>query len=307
MKKNHKKYRKRHRLLVSMLALLVLIEVGLKLYGFGNPPLYVSHPKYEYIYAPNQEVKRFGNKIVTNAYSMRNQKGDENKQVVVLGMGDSVINGGSHTDHDSLATTILQGYLSKETGQDVAVLNVGANSWGPDNAFAYLSEKGHFASKGLFLIFNSHDWNDNRHFRPVVGVHPSWPATPPLTATGDLLVNYVLPKIKSWFGYKEFAHLDGFDDSATNSGWQNFIDYATENNLPLLVYLHADVNEQRAKKYNQKGLKIISFLEHNQIPVITDLNVMPIDGYRDNIHLNQKGQRVMAKLLQRQLAAWIED
>jgi hypothetical protein len=307
MNKSRKKYKKWLRLFMAMLILYVLAEAGLRIYGFGTPPLYVSHPRYEYIYKPNQQVKRFGNNIITNAYSMRNRSGDESKPLVILGMGDSVINGGSHTDHDSLATTILQEALSKDISQEIAVLNVAANSWGPDNAFAYLSEHGHFSAKGLFLVFNSHDWNDNRHFRSVVGVHHSWPDKTSYTATGDLLSNYVLPKIKSWFGYKEFAHLDGFDDSAVNSGWQNFVDYVTENNLPLLVYLHADVNEQKARKYSERGLKIIAFLEENNVPVITDLNEMPMDGYRDNIHLNHKGQKVMADLLLQNLEQWISN
>jgi len=40
--------------------------------GHTTPPFfYVENDKFEYIFAPNQHIERFGNEIFVNEYSMR--------------------------------------------------------------------------------------------------------------------------------------------------------------------------------------------------------------------------------------------
>ena len=98
-------------------------------------PLYVESKQYEYIFAPNQEMTRFGVHFYVNSYSQRSKEPDVNKKIV-LGLGDSVINGGAQTDNDSLATSIVS------VSTEYQMLNISAGSWGPDNCAAYLKEKG---------------------------------------------------------------------------------------------------------------------------------------------------------------------
>ena len=87
----------------------IVVELLLRFLGFGNPPLYVSDEHFEYIYASNQEIFRFGNRILVNEYGMRSEPiGNDNNKITILKIGDSVINGGAPTDHDSLSTTILE-------------------------------------------------------------------------------------------------------------------------------------------------------------------------------------------------------
>lgn len=45
------------------IALLLLGEIGLRLYGFAEAPLYKASDSYEYIAKPNQDIMRFGNHI----------------------------------------------------------------------------------------------------------------------------------------------------------------------------------------------------------------------------------------------------
>lgn len=79
---------------------------------------------------------------------------------IVLGLGDSVINGGVLTDQDSLATTRLSELLSKLIRKKVQVLNVSAGSWGPDNCEAYLNR--YPLIKGLHYMDVS-DYRDGIH------------------------------------------------------------------------------------------------------------------------------------------------
>lgn len=278
--------------LLSTLSLLFIGELVARFYlGLGSTPIYVESEEYEYIYAPNQDVKRFGNRIVTNEYSMRSLPLSKNDGKRILLIGDSVINGGPHVDHEDLVSTLLENHL-KKTSKNIRVLNISAGSWGPDNAFAYIDKHGHFNSELIVLVFSSHDYNDNMHHRKVVGEHPMWPDSQPLTALGDGFFKYALPKIKSWFGVREneYAYLVGFDDSGVNSGWQNFIDYCEINQIDLLIYHHPETNEVKEQQWNKKGVKLQDMLTNYSLEVINGLEYeITVEGYRDNIHLDKDG------------------
>ena len=109
--------------------------------GVGHPPLSITHPRIEYLYAPNQDVRRFGKRFLVNDYSMRSapfaaRKGRDERRVLVF--GDSVVNGGNLTNHQDLATTRLAHDLRPFAGGNkVVVGNVSAGSWGPGNWLAY--------------------------------------------------------------------------------------------------------------------------------------------------------------------------
>ncbi|HET6539068.1 MAG TPA: hypothetical protein VFG46_01215, partial [Chryseolinea sp.] len=95
------------------LLVFVIVEVSLrKLFGFGEMSiLFQQDAAFEYIAKPNQNKVRFGNKVVYNEYSMRSLPLTDKKECIILGFGDSVINGGTLVDQDSLATTITENQL----------------------------------------------------------------------------------------------------------------------------------------------------------------------------------------------------
>lgn len=288
---------------ISLLVILLLLlsELFARFFlGLGKVPVYIEDPSYEYIYAPSQHLKRFGNLIITNSFSMRSEE-PATDAITILGFGDSILNGGAQTDQDSLATTILTKELTSSTGKKVQVLNVSANSWGPDNAFAYLKKHGNFNARLILLVVSSHDLHDVRHFKKVVGVHPAWPEKQPLCALTDGIFKYALPAIKAKLGngYNEYANLGiSFDPDTINPGFEEFIQYSRSSQIPLLVYLHPSRKESMAGRYDEDGRKIISILDSAGVACIS-----PIDSfrdqhlYRDFIHLSSPGQRRMAELL----------
>ncbi len=78
--------------------------------GLGDPPLLVGDPEIDYIFAPNQDCRRFGKRILYNGVSMRMDRdvgGLEVGKRRFIVVGDSVVNGGVLTTHDDLATSIL--------------------------------------------------------------------------------------------------------------------------------------------------------------------------------------------------------
>lgn len=299
MIKNLNKY-KWIKWLMIVLIILLICEIILRyFFGLGHLPVYVKSDRYEYFYAPNQSINRFGNKIITNEFGMRSGKVNKRKKVI-LEFGDSILNGGSHVDNNDLATFIEENELNKIYDNQYQILNISAQSWGVSNAFAFLKEHGDFNAEIILLVFSSHDLHDNMHFRDVVGIHSAWPDEQPLLALSDLLSRYIFPKVKQFVGLSgEFDYLKGFDDSKINPGWQNFFSYCKIRNIPLIVYLHASKKELEDCKYDHRGNQIIQMCKSNNVILITDLSAMKKSqkAYIDDMHLNKEGHQIMSKLV----------
>lgn len=292
------KYKKTRWGLLFFLVIFILIELHLRLYwGFCDAVLMNEDPDYEYIAAPHQERFRFRNHIKYNSYSMRNNEVDSSAYII-LGFGDSVINGGTLTDHDSLATTILSKKLSIHFNQKVQFLNISAGSWGPDNCYAYLKKHGDFEANKIILFVSSHDAYDTMNFEKIVGVNKSFPQKQYLLAWNELISRYIMPRF--------FLQGDQNDESPGinknqpenhfNEGFQDLLRFSKKNNIPFSIYLHAEKKELQRGEYNIYGKKIIDFAKENEIPLIKDLKEgLEENEYRDMIHLNNYGQKKMAE------------
>ncbi|HLP10551.1 MAG TPA: hypothetical protein VK177_01400 [Flavobacteriales bacterium] len=289
------------RLLKYLLVAFVAAELALRfIWGLGSLPLYTENEFYEYMYAPNQDLYRFGNHICTNSLGMRSPELNKKDKIRVLKIGDSVINGGAHVDQDNLSSTLLATQLTNDLKEQIGVYNISAQSWGPDNAFAYIKSQGDFDAKIFMLVFSSHDLHDNMHFKNVVGNHMAWPSSQPLCALTDAWTRYAWPKIKGIFGSKEqeYDYLYDFDDSKLNTGWKNFFTYCSEKKIKLLVYVHATKTEVENKSYDKYGKQLLAMLDSNKIEYLEGKNhIHDLTAYRDEIHLNTMGHKLLTKAL----------
>lgn len=292
---------------VAVLLAFLFVEIILRFkYGFCASVLLREDPDYEYIFIP-QETTRFGSYSFYNQYSQRNREIAGNDSLIILGFGDSVLNGGILTSQDSLATSLLSSYLSKNLKKNTLVANISAGSWGPDNSYAYLSKTGNFNAKLILLQVSSHDAYDNMDFTKVVGKNPSYPDKQYKSAFWELLDRYILPKFTKHL--KQTSNLTLSDNDLLrinkykkgapfNKGFHDFKKYADSTNIPLLVYLHAEKIERISRKYNSDGQKIIRFCQENNVQLIKELDFdLPLNAYRDKIHLSDRGQKYMFDIL----------
>lgn len=235
---------------------------------------------------------------------MRSDEVDSSAKII-LGFGDSVINGGTQTEQDSLATTILLKILSEQNGGKVQFLNISAGSWGPDNCFAYLKKHGDFQASCIYLFVSSHDAYDNMNFGKIVDVNKSFPSRQYKLAIVELTDRYLFPRIIGFFrkaktnndvlGINKKKEGDKF-----NSGFESFLEYSKQKNIPFIIYLHASKDELKKNSYNEQGQEIIRFAEQNNIKVIKDLELgLELSEFRDNIHINEQGQRKLAARVMR--------
>tara|TARA_R110002012_G_scaffold190633_1_gene358189 strand:- start:280 stop:1203 length:924 start_codon:yes stop_codon:yes gene_type:complete len=286
---------------ISILLLLVTTELYLRYFqGFCDAPLFIPSNSYEYIAAPNQEGVRFGNKYYYNSFSQRSQEPDYSKKII-LGLGDSVLNGGTLTDQSDLATTIFN-----NQNPNFQILNISAGSWGPDNVSEYIKLHGYFKAGSFLLFVSSHDAFDIITFEKVVGIHNSYPNKQYFFAINELFDRYLVPKFNYLFNKR--SNLDPDERVVNgknirkkggyfNTGFDSLKNISDSLSIPLYIYLHADQSELKNGKYNDQGRMIIDWAKNNNINIFQDIDIIENTDYRDGIHLNEKGQSKMLQFI----------
>lgn len=254
-----RKIKKIHIIILAIIVVIASGELFARYYlGLGTPPLSIAHPKIEYMFKPNQDIYRFGNHIIINNYGMRTfpfHKQPAANEFRIMIFGDSVLNGGSLTDHTQLATTILQKKLAK-IERKVLVGNISAGSWGPGNWLAYAKEYGFFKANVIVLLISSHDYTDNPTFQPLnKNTHPT---KTPVSALIEGITRY-LPRYLPQFTTNQSHHvikkktreqkaLKGLKDL------KDFLILAKNNSKYIFVFQHWDKKEIK---------KVLQILEIN--------------------------------------------
>ena len=284
-------------------------EVALRtIWGFCDAPLSIESEKYEYVFAPNQDRFRFRKHVKYNSFSQRSEE-PKKKKKKVLGCGDSVINGGSQTDQKDIATTLFE----ERTG--VQMLNISAGSWGPDNCAAYIEEKGTFDAEGIILVVSSHDAHDNMDWQQVVGQSVAFPDKQYKLAIWEVIDRYLLPRVVGLF--KSTSSVNPNDPDAAvnagiqkegkefNTGFAQLKKLAYNSKMHLAIYLHPEKSEVESGVYNDQGEEIINWAKENGITLYLGLEEGEIlDGFRDNIHLNELGQQRLAACFEKIYKGW---
>ncbi|RYY31599.1 MAG: hypothetical protein EOO04_00535 [Chitinophagaceae bacterium] len=289
-----------------LIILFITLELTLRfVFGFSDSVLFREDKDFEYIPLPQNRV-RFGNKISYNNFSQRNDAISKGDSVICLGIGDSVFNGGTQIDQDSLASTKLTAYLTEKYNRKALFANISAPSWGPDNGFAYLKKYGSFGASKILLVVSSHDAHDEMTFEPVVNKHPSYPSKQYKLATAELVDRYIIGRyVRRYFKSdtstnNELMIKQSSGDEPLVSAFANYKAYCDTAGIELTVYLHPEISELRAHEYNQAGKKIIAFCESNNVRLIKELDYkFPEDAYLDDIHLSDNGQRYMFDVLKK--------
>ncbi len=180
------------KLILWSVALVVALEIGLRVLGLGHPLLIRPDPRFGYLPAPNQDLDRFFSHVHINSYGMRsediaNHKPSGTKRILVL--GDSVTFGTTYVDQSLIFTSLLQ----RDLGQGTEVLNVSAGGWAEANELGFLKARGTFDSDLVVFVLNTGDLA--QPFNPFEE-SALMPTRDPRTAIGELLDHYILPRLR---------------------------------------------------------------------------------------------------------------
>jgi lysophospholipase L1-like esterase len=291
--------------IVVFISTMVLEAFARYYLGLGTPYLFDVHPRIEYMLKKNQDVYRFGNHIIVNEYGMRSKpfkaNNDKNNETRIMVFGDSVVNGGSLTDHSELATTILANEYKKPNGNTI-VGNISAGSWGPGNWLAYAQEYGFFEADVVVLVISSHDYVDNPTYQTLnESTHPT---VNPFSAFTEGLVRYLPRYLPNWFSSKKVVGV--LEDKDKDKGLKDllsFLKLAQRNAVTVMVLQHWEKDEI-ARGYANAGnqaikdiCKTIGILPISLEPYFRQFIQNGGDPYRDDIHPNQMGQNLIAKAI----------
>ena len=306
---------------LALLAIAVVMvglggmEAALRLlFGFGNPPLYVGDDTIGYRLAPNQQVRRFGNRIAINRYSMRGpeitpEPGANTLRVFLL--GDSIANGGWWTDQDAtlsarLETTLAQ--LPETQGQTIEVLNASANSWSPRNEVAYLEKYGTFGSWGVVLLINTDDLFGTAPTAIPVGRDRSYPDHKPALAIQEVLQRFrppqPIPELQA-------IHKEGGDRvGIILDAIRRIHAIVTANDGQLILAMTPLLREVEAPGPRDYEIvarqRLTDFTTAAAIPYLDFLPQFqqaedPKSLYRDHIHLNGEGYQLITAQITTQI------
>jgi lysophospholipase L1-like esterase len=291
-----------------LLATLVALEVGLRLLlGLGNPVRAVLDPEIEYLLAPNQDVRRFGHRTITNDVSMRSRpvsavRSDPAERRILV-IGDSVVNGGAVTDHEALATTITERRLRDALGCPVFVGNVSAGSWGPPNQKAYLDRFGWFDADLVILVLSSTDAADDRS--PPPRTRAPLPTEAPSSAIGELVVRYVVPRLTAR-DEPAPSSADRLDEpeaiASCRRALEAIFETAAARGIPIVVLQHWELPELEAGAPRQGHALVAAIADEHRVPR-RDVRDWFASGdrrdfFRDHIHLSDRGQQALADAIQ---------
>lgn len=290
---------------IALVGVLAVGEVFARFgLGLGTPPLSVADARYEYMFKPNQDVRRFGNRVFINEYGMRSDPlTDSDATKVILVFGDSVLNGGNLTDQGALATSMLQDRL-RASGEDVYIGNVSAGSWGPANIRGWLETHGDLGAEAMIYVLSSHDWYDLPTFMPLDPMtHPQQvPASALLEGVQRYLPRF-LPKFTApeavVLGPSVQADVD-VPNAAEDIAW--LLEYSAARGQRVCLVQH--LTQEELRRGAQSGHdEIAAAFVRVQAPrlqlndFMTQSSVDRSVYYRDDIHVSDQGQVALAKAL----------
>ncbi|MFO0861476.1 MAG: hypothetical protein U0570_13055 [Phycisphaerales bacterium] len=265
--------------------------------GLGDPPLFVTDSKIEYLNKPGT-YHRFGHDIHINSWSMRAPEIAEHKpksdELRVLVIGDSVVFGGATLRDDEIATFELTRRLEQASGRKVLVANIAAGSWGPPNQLAYLERFGTFDADAMIVVWSSHDAWDVPTFAPL-GVDN--PTVSPGFALGELWTRYIAPKVFPVASVPPAQTLAEADQSLRAA--RSILELAIARKIPVAVVLHRTRSELGASSV--EGLELLGAVAKSEgVPVFETATVFSAPKadaqFRDDIHPTAGGQQLLADL-----------
>jgi lysophospholipase L1-like esterase len=293
---------------IAGVGLLISAEIYARfVLGLGNPVLYETSSVYGYRAIPNQNVRRFGNRIFYNAQGLRSEPISPNPvpgTVRVLCIGDSITFGGAQTDQAKTYPYQLQELLNREGSKTFEVLNASAGGWAIENEEAYLRQKGIYRSKIVVLELGSHDLFQPKASGEIVGKSVNFPKKNPLFALEEGFYRYFIPRFLPDLQVGEANLQSAPTEKDLNRNMATFVRIANlvkarKAQLIVILVEQPDELEPKSALANFSKKVIANQARDLNIPYKNLQEDFRLAGnnklFRDGLHPNAAGNKVMAE------------
>jgi hypothetical protein len=301
-------------LLLIGLLLLGSTEIGLRVFGFGQPILFVQDHEVGYYPRPSQVARYPGRVISINNHGMRAPDIGHEKpagRIRILMIGDSTL-AGTKVSNDELYSSLLESKLNQQAGKQVfEILNMGVNAWGPLHERAFIRKFGTFEADVAIIcgpVANC--------FRPKYGLErlPFSPAGhPPRTAIGHVAYEVMWRLREKSLGAPPWAFPGEIQDAQALTGIEAYAELAeifqdggAEVFMEMLPARQVtlgqgdDPNGARLFSKIQRRMAEIGVTPNCAGPIFKDAKD-PDTIYHDGIHFGQYGHQLYAGYLAERL------
>ena len=290
-------------LCLALLGLDAVLRFGL---GIGNPILVASDPSCGYTLKPGQDVRRLFRHTRVNRLGMRSEEVEAKGNALrILFLGDSLTYGITRLDQHDLFTDILRRELPASTGRPVQVLNASAGAWAIGNEVAYVKSRGILNSDAVLLVLNSDDLT--QQFASVDESDNATQVARPFPAFAELYARFVKPRLKAGSAPRD---AEDAAQAAAETVRQNIASLGTllrsvrEQGATLtLIYIpfRADITDGVIAS---EPPVLIQWAAVNHVPSLDLTHTPSVYGTRevtlDGMHLNAKGNRIVAEAIRQQ-------
>ncbi|HDH06683.1 MAG TPA: hypothetical protein ENH01_13455 [Nitrospirae bacterium] len=122
--------------LCSFVVVLVIIEITLKLIGWGQIVGFLPNEEWGYLMKPSQTASSYGHPVNINGLGLRGPEIDQKKRegvLRILFVGDSITYGGVKIKEEKLFCRIVEYLLNNNDDLRAESINVSAPGWSPQN------------------------------------------------------------------------------------------------------------------------------------------------------------------------------
>lgn len=303
-----------NRLLAWAVIAILVAEIVCRAAGLGTPVLYVK-TDYGYRVAPNQEIRRFGNRVSYNAESLRNGQvspAPDPGVLRILCVGDSITNGGTVIDQTKTYPYQLESELRRSSIL-AEVLNASAPGWAPANELGWLTSNGVMGSRVVVLEIATHDLFQPKAESATIDRHPSFPGKSPPFGLYELFSRYIGPRINGATRETDpgVALADHIMPAARNNLLTigEMIRYVRlKGALPVVLLIEQPPPLEPVQPvFLEAKRQMEAYLAHQGVPLVRPAGTAGAGWtqalFRDGLHPNVQGNRLIAMALARAVAA----
>lgn len=294
-------------LAISALVLLVGAELGLRLYGFGTPVLYVQDPDIGYYPKPYQRARHPGRIISINNHGMRSPDVPPIKipgHVRILLLGDSTL-AGTWVSNDELYSSLLEKKLNTAAGAPVfEVLNMGVNAWGPFHELAFVKKFGVFDADVAVIcgpVYNC--------YRPLYGLErPEFHSAehPPKFALEQVLYQLFLQYRSKQLGPPPWGKAGEHAEAQARRGFEAYAElarYLQQQGVEVLVEMLPSKAETLGTTRDAGTQQLVDQLTQRLAPLGVPVECAgeifkdatpSAKVYHDHVHFDRLGHRLYA-------------
>ena len=201
-------------MLGGILFATALMEICVRIMGWGQVVEFTPSERWGYLMTPSQEVSSYGHPVIINSLGLRGHPVMKRKppgKLRILFVGDSVTYGGARLKQEELFATKIQQRIARR-GSEAEIVNLSAPAWSPQNWIAYIESNGLHEADVVVLVLPECDLGrrfstiDNRSFQQ---------RAPPLRVQSIVRWAYLMAS-QAWSGSESPFVIDPPTDRATS-------------------------------------------------------------------------------------------